>query len=99
MMYVGSAIQQKPVLRINPTLGKSMNPGAIKIIWFERARRTGAVQRICIAPRSIPVEQEQDSVLSFEKRLRKVAQSKGLMKAVSDPNVHTVIRSKVKLPP
>ena len=56
-------IQQKPVLRINPTLGKSMNPGAIKIIWFERARRTGAVQRICIAPRSIPVEQEQDSVL------------------------------------
>ena len=56
-------IQQKPVLRINPTLGKSMNPGAIKIIWFERARRTGAVQRICTAPRSIPVEQEQDSVL------------------------------------
>ena len=56
-------IQQKPVLRINPTLGINMNPGAIKIIWFERARRTGAVQRICTAPRSIPVEQEQDSVL------------------------------------
>ena len=40
-----------------------MNPGAIKIIWFERARQIGAVQRICTAPRSIPVEQEQDSVL------------------------------------
>ena len=56
-------IQQKTALRIHPLSEKSMNPGAIKIIWFERARRTGAVQRICTAPRSIPVEQEQDSVL------------------------------------
>ena len=43
-------IQQKPVLRINPTLGKSMKPGAIKIIWAARSPRDEQLPHVCAAP-------------------------------------------------
>ena len=70
-----------------------MNPGAIKIIWFERARRTGAVQRICTAPRSIPVEQEQDSVLrkgemSIQKKKNRQGGGIGVKKSCHFAHAH-----------
>ena len=43
-------IQQKPVLRINPTLEQSMNPGAIKIIWAARSLRDEQLPHVCAAP-------------------------------------------------
>ena len=38
------------MLRINPTLEQSMNPGAIKIIWAARSLRDEQLPHVCAAP-------------------------------------------------